>query len=244
MKNENEYKLEWEKIMRKINKNKFSQQRRNFLKSYLLLGTLVATDWIIPSLSYSNCNLTPRESSGPFYPLDYPTDRDNDLTYLKDKSKKANGEIIYINGIVQDDNCQPISKAFIEIWQACATGRYNHPEDQNSAELDPNFQYWGKAVTNKRGEYGFKTIKPGSYPASWFWTRPPHIHFTVRSLNHFELTTQMYFSGESLNNKDRLLQNHSKKEREKCIISFYKKKQQQLGQFNLTLKRKQSNLNR
>ena len=47
----------------------------------------------------------------------------------------------------------------------------------------------------------------------------------------------MYFSGEPLNNKDRLLQNFSKKEREKCIVSFYKNKNQQSGQFNLTLKR-------
>jgi protocatechuate 3,4-dioxygenase, beta subunit len=219
-------------------KNKFSRQRRNFLKNYLLFGTLLAVDWLFPSTGYSNCNLTPLESSGPFYPLSYPFDKDNDLTYLKDKSKKASGEIIHINGIVKDDHCQPISKAIIEIWQACATGRYNHPEDRNPAELDPNFQYWGKAITNERGEYGFKTIKPGSYPANWFWTRPPHIHFTVRSSKHSELTTQMYFSGEPLNNKDRLLQNHSKEEREKCIVSFYKKKQLQLGQFDLTLKRK------
>ena len=229
--------LEWLKVRAEKMENKFSRQRRNFLKKYLFLGTFVAAEWLLPSQSYSNCNLTPRESAGPFYPLNYPSDQDNDLTYLKDKSKKANGEIIYINGIVQDDNCQPISKAIIEIWQACATGRYNHPEDRNPAELDPNFQYWGKAVTNVLGEYRFKTIKPGSYPASWFWTRPPHIHFTVRSSKHSELTTQMYFSGEPLNNKDRLLQNFSKKEREKCTVSFYKKKQQESGQFNLTLKR-------
>ena len=217
-------------------KNNFSQRRRNFLKRSLALGALITSDWLVPSSVYSNCNLTPRESSGPFYPLSYPLDQDNDLTYLKDKSQKAKGEIIYIKGVVQGENCEPVSKATIEIWQACATGRYNHPEDRNPAELDPNFQYFGKAITNEQGEYGFKTIKPGSYPASWFWTRPPHIHFTVRSQKHAELITQMYFSGEPLNSKDRLLQNHSKEEQEKCVVTFYQEKQKQFGQFNLTLK--------
>ena len=216
--------------------NNFNQRRRNFLKKSLALGTLITADWLLSSSVYSSCNLTPREFSGPFYPLSYPLDQDNDLTYVKDKSQKAKGEIIYVTGIVQDESCEPISKATIEIWQACATGRYNHPRDRNPAELDPNFQYWGKAITNEQGEYGFKTIKPGSYPASWFWTRPPHIHFTVRSPKHTELTTQMYFSDEPLNNKDRLLQNHSKKEREKSVVTFYQREQKQFGQFNLTLK--------
>ena len=217
-------------------KNNFNQRRRNFLKRSLALGALITSDWLVPSSVYSNCNLTPRESSGPFYPLSYPLDQDNDLTYLKDKSQKAKGEIIYIKGVVQGENCEPVSKATIEIWQACATGRYNHPEDRNPAELDPNFQYFGKAITNERGEYGFKTIKPGSYPASWFWTRPPHIHFTARSPKHTELTTQMYFSDEPLNSKDRLLQNHSKEGQEKCVVTFYQEKQKHFGQFNLTLR--------
>ena len=141
-------------------KNNFNQRRRNFLKGSLALGALITSDWLVPSFVYSNCNLTPRESSGPFYPLSYPLDQDNDLTYLKDKSRKAKGEIIYIKGVVQGENCEPVSKATIEIWQACATGRYNHPEDRNPAELDPNFQYFGKAITNERGEFGFKTIRP------------------------------------------------------------------------------------
>ena len=217
-------------------KNNFNKQRRSFLKGSLALGSLIMTDWIAPPFVYSNCELTPRESSGPFYPLNYPLDQDNDLTYLKEKSQKAQGEIIYIKGVVQGENCKPISNANVEIWQACATGRYNHSEDRNPAELDPNFQYWGKAITNEKGEYGFKTIKPGSYPASFFWTRPPHIHFTVRSPKHEELTTQMYFSSESLNSKDRLLRSHSKEEQEKCIVTFYQENKKRVGQFNLTLK--------
>ena len=139
-------------------KNNFNQQRRNFLKRSLVLGALITSDWSVPSFVYSNCNLTARESSGPFYPLSYPLDQDNDLTYLKDKSQKAKGEIIYIKGVVQGENCEPVSKATIEIWQACATGRYNHPEDRNPAELDPNFSILGKRSLMKRENMRLKLL--------------------------------------------------------------------------------------
>ena len=85
-------------------KNNFNQRRRNFLKRSLALGALITSDWLVPSFVSSNCNLTPQESSGPFYPLSYPLDQDNDLTYLKDKSQKAKGEIIYIKKIIKKKN--------------------------------------------------------------------------------------------------------------------------------------------
>ena len=53
-------------------KNNFNKQRRSFLKGSLALGSLIMTDWLAPSFVYSNCELTPRESSGAFFALNYP----------------------------------------------------------------------------------------------------------------------------------------------------------------------------
>ncbi len=216
-------------------KKEFYASRRNFMKSSLAFGTLLATEWLQPAHAFQACLTTPRETAGPFYPVSYPIDKDNDLTFLNDKAGKAEGEVIWINGLVRNQGCEPVESALVEIWQACSTGRYNHPRDSNKARLDPNFQYWGKAVTNEKGEYAFKTIKPGSYPASWFWTRPPHIHFTIQSKQHVPLTTQMYFSDERLNEKDRLLQEHSKIDQERSIVNFKEIKNEKVGQFNITL---------
>ena len=213
----------------------FINSRRIFLKNSLALGTLLLFSLSKPSIGYSDCTLSPKESSGPFYPLSFPIDQDNDLTYLNNQSLIAEGEIIYIKGLVQNESCEPISNALVEIWQACSTGRYNHPDDKNPAKLDPNFQYWGKAITNKDGEYGFKTIKPGSYPVNWFWTRPPHIHFTVSSSKYSNFTTQMYFSGDPLNNKDWLLKKHTKAKQTQSTVSFNLSKKERIGIFNLTL---------
>lgn len=216
--------------------NDFNPSRRSFVKRTLALGTLVAAAFLKPMSATAACTPTPPETEGPFYPLSFPLDKDNDLTFVKDQSQKAQGEVIWVQGRVQDETCQPIPGALVEIWQACATGRYNHPDDTNSAKLDPHFQYWGKAIANEKGEYGFKTIKPGSYPASWFWTRPPHIHFTVRARGHSELTTQMYFAGEPLNRKDQLFRQHPPEEQAQCLVSFRTVKNIPVGIFNLTLK--------
>ncbi len=63
-----------------------------------------------------------------------------------------------MRGRVVDEDCQPVANANVEIWQACATGRYNNRNDPNPAALDPNFRYWAEAFTVADGLYQF--IKP------------------------------------------------------------------------------------
>jgi protocatechuate 3,4-dioxygenase beta subunit len=163
---------------------------------------------------------TPAQTEGPFYPVVDQVDTDSDLVQISGGQSGAKGKIIIVDGIITDQNCNPVSGALVEIWQACESGRYNHPSDTNTAPLDPNFQYWGKAVTDKQGRYRFRTIIPGAYPADTDWIRPPHIHFKVSRLGHIELITQMYFSGESLNDKDLILKRLKLSDQSKVIVDF------------------------
>lgn len=195
--------------------------RRQLIKNGLGWGGLAAT--VIASTSKAitdRCLGTAAQTEGPFYPKTKPKDEDWDLTRVSGSAKVAEGEIIVIHGIVMDRLCRPVPNALVEIWQACATGRYNHPGDTNPAALDPNFQYWGRAVTNAEGEYRFKTIRPGAYPASPTWVRPPHIHFKVHALGFHELTSQLYFSGDPLNDKDAILQKLSEEERRGVMVDL------------------------
>lgn len=154
---------------------------------------------------------TSEQAMGPFYPVTKPADRDADLTVIKGKSGRAKGKVIYVMGRVMDLEGRPLPGAEIEIWQANTFGRYTHPGDKNPAPLDPNFEGYGRLVTDQKGRYRFKTIKPAPYPASADWVRPPHIHFQITTKTS-RFVTQMYFAGQPLNDKDGLLRTAANKE--------------------------------
>ena len=75
-------------------------------------------------------------------------------------------------------------------------------------------------MTDEGGSYRFRTIKPGAYPNSPDWMRPPHIHFRVIVPGLPTLTTQMYFDGEALNAGDRILRNLSPALRNRVVCPF------------------------
>ena len=145
--------------------------------------------------------LTPEQVMGPFYPAIKPLDRDADLTIVRGRRGRARGDTIHVMGRVLDRNGEPVRGAHVEVWQANAAGRYDHPSDRNPAPLDPNFQGYCLLKTDRDGRYRFKSITPGAYPVGPGATRPPHIHFEVLGRRD-RLVTQMYFPGEPLNDQD------------------------------------------
>ena len=48
----------------------------------------------------------------------------------------------------------------MEIWQANTHGRYTHPNDDNVAPLDENFEGFAVIHSDDVGCYNLKTIKP------------------------------------------------------------------------------------
>ncbi len=192
--------------------------RRGFLSKTLGLSTgLFASAKVLGEV----CQITPAQTKGPFYPLSKITDNTiNDLSFIQGHNKSARGLVVYITGVIQDERCQPVEGALVEIWQAADSGRYNHPSDESGLELDLDFQCWGEYLTEANGRYAFKTILPGSYPADVGWFRPPHIHFRVTKRGFQEMITQSYFAHtsftgdlakklEELNRKDLILQSLS-----------------------------------
>lgn len=188
---------------------KFS--RRNALKLGLAGGMFTMTG-MAKSLSDTVGIPTPAEVEGPFYPVTEQRDKDADLTRIDGHTGQAKGQIIVVEGQIADINGHKIGQVSIDIWQANAAGKYNHPRDPNPAPHDPDFQGWAIIKSDTDGHYRFKTIKPGAYPATRSWTRPPHIHFKFSSTGHKPLITQMYFPDEPLNRNDLLLQDKTKQQ--------------------------------
>jgi protocatechuate 3,4-dioxygenase beta subunit len=127
-------------------------------------------------------------------------DTDNDLLVINSGITPAVGTILYLSGRVLDAGGNPVRDAHLEIWHADNKGTYIHPSSTGYATRDLNFQGFGRFLTGSTGEYLFRTIKPGLYTG-----RTRHIHMKVKVSGRQDLTTQVYFSGESGNGNDSVL---------------------------------------
>src|SRR5258708_15122943 len=78
---------------------------------------------------------TASQTVGPFFSFGLAHPEWSDLT-----SAGASGDKIVVEGCVYDGDRAPVADALIEIWQANAAGRYQHPEDTQDKALDPKFR--------------------------------------------------------------------------------------------------------
>ena len=196
--------------------------RRKFLEASAFIGLAGSAAGQVVA---AELPATPTEAKGPFYPVVAQKDRDFDLTIVEGKTGAASGKHIYIDGRVVDTAGNPVEDATVDLWQANSAGRYRHPYDPNTAPLDENFQGWAIVASGKNGNFRFKTVMPGAYPASRSWVRPPHIHYKISKRGYVELVTQMYFPDKELNLQDRLLQ--AKRPEERALM-IAKKQQDQI----------------
>jgi protocatechuate 3,4-dioxygenase beta subunit len=184
-------------------------KRRHLLLA--LAGALVAAN----SASARALLATPRQSAGPFYPVELPLDDDNDLTRVADRASSAKGRISDLSGSIVDINGNPVQGARIEIWQCDANGRYRHPLETGRQARDENFQGHGHTLTDARGQYRFRTIRPVPYPG-----RTPHIHIAVVTDAETDFVTQMYVKDEPRNRDDFLFRRVPEDRRHMVLAEF------------------------
>ncbi|WOH37792.1 protocatechuate 3,4-dioxygenase [Thalassotalea fonticola] len=207
---------------------KHNISRRYFLSASAALASLFST-----SLIAKEINPTAKQQEGPYYPKHKQADKNANMNQVDGNNGHANGEVITIHGRVIDTDGSPVGGALIDIWQADKNGRYLHDDAPKSSPIDANFQYWAQLKTDSNGTYSVKTIKPGKYPAMGDWVRPPHIHFKIARRGLRELTTQMYFANEPLNEIDKLYLETPEKHRASIVVDF----KEGQGSFNIVLEK-------
>ena len=115
-------------------------------------------------------------------------------------SAHTQGERIRIEGRIFDGSGSACRDVLVELWQANAAGRYDHPADRQAGKpLDPAFRGFGRTGTDfETGLYVFETIKPGAV-AGRHGHRPmaPHVNLwlAARGIN-LGLATRLYFCDE------------------------------------------------
>ncbi len=148
---------------------------------------------------------TARLTEGPYYPDKMPLDTDNDLLIVNDAITPAVGEITHLSGRVLSAAGEPVRNAFVEIWQVDNRASYIHSRGRNPGGYDSNFQGYGRFLTDVRGQYYFRTIKPVPYVLGGMG-RAPHIHVAISKNGHRLLTTQILIRGHEANARDGVFQ--------------------------------------
>lgn len=144
---------------------------------------------------------TTSQTVGPFFEIGLSRLYANDLT-----GPGVSGERVEIEGKVFDGDGQSVPDAMIEIWQANAHGKYDHPEDHQDKPPESAFKGYGRTSTQPDGSFRFKTIKPGRVPGPDGKLQAPHIDVSVFTRGLLRrLVTRIYFPDDAGNAEDAVL---------------------------------------
>ena len=147
-------------------------------------------------------NATPSQTVGPFFHFGL-TDK-HSIGHIADP--QAQGERVHLKCRVLDGDGMPLNDAMVEIWQANAEGKYNHPEDRQQKAIEPAFYGFGRAATHEDGNCEFETIKPGRVPGLGNALQAPHLNVAIFARGMLkQLYTRIYFFGDPANQEDSVL---------------------------------------
>src|SRR5688572_8235466 len=139
--------------------------------------------------------LTQAQTEGPYYIPDTPQ---RNVLY----EAGMPGTRLILVGYVLDQNCQPLPNAWLDFWQADATGEYDNT----------GYRLRGHQFTDAQGRYYLDTVLPGLY-----LSRPiEHIHVKVRPEGGEEVTSQLYFPQQPVEGLTVTLE-----EREDFLVGYF-----------------------
>jgi protocatechuate 3,4-dioxygenase alpha subunit len=143
---------------------------------------------------------TTSQTAGPFFTIGFEW-----LTIKELAGPGVSGERITLEGKVFDGDGEPVLDAVIEVWQANAQGKYNHPEDKQDKPVEPGFRGFGRILPIAQG-IPLRHHQARPRAGSLGKLQAPHLAVTLLMrglLRH--LVTRVYFPDESSNSEDAVL---------------------------------------
>ncbi len=139
---------------------------------------------------------TPWCTVGPYFSVCV----EEDLCVPRIAAPEVKGERVKLICAVFDRDGKCVPDTLIEIWQANADGKYNHPADRQAKSIDASFRGFGRQITDQNGACEFETIKPGRVPGPRGALQAPHLEVGVFTRGVLKiLATRIYFSGDAAN---------------------------------------------
>ena len=175
-------------------------------QEFILLSDTLGVSMLVDAINHRKPGgATETTVLGPFY-----VSGAKDMPMWADIAAGAPGQPAYVSGRVLDVNGTPIAGAVLDVWQTDGEGFY----DAQRPGGDEHYAR-GKFTTAADGRYGFKTVKPVSYPVPTDGPvgkmllgmgrhpfRPAHVHVIVSAPGYDRVATHLFVEGDEYLDSD------------------------------------------
>ncbi len=175
-------------------------------QEYILLSDTLGVSMLVDAINHRKPGgATETTVLGPFYVAGA-----RDMPMWSDIAGDAAGEPAYVFGRVLDVGGKPIAGATIDVWQTDGEGFYDVQRPGGNESYAR-----GKFTTAADGRYGFRTVKPVSYPVPTDGPvgkmllrmgrhpyRPAHVHAIVSAPGYEKVATHLFVEGDAYLDSD------------------------------------------
>jgi hydroxyquinol 1,2-dioxygenase len=169
-------------------------------QEYILLSDTLGVSMLVDAINHRKPGgATETTVLGPFY-----VSGTKDQPMWADIGAGVAGEPAYVHGRVLDTAGHPIAGAVLDVWQTDGEGFYDVQRPGGNERYAR-----GKFTTGADGRYGFRTVKPVSYPIPTDGPvgamllamgrhpyRPAHVHAIVTAPGYDGVATHVFVEGD------------------------------------------------
>ncbi|MDT0464953.1 dioxygenase family protein [Streptomyces gibsoniae] len=169
-------------------------------QEFILLSDVLGVTMLVDALGHRRpAEATQNSVLGPFFRDDRPERPDG-----ADISEGLPGTPLFFEGQVVDREGAPVAGAAVDVWHSDAEGHY---DVDVPGRVDPAMR--GLIRTDGAGHFGFRSIRPASYPIPGDGTvgelmsatgrslmRPAHVHLLIEAPGFQRVTTMLFPSDD------------------------------------------------
>jgi protocatechuate 3,4-dioxygenase beta subunit len=182
--------------------NRIGQSTNDHHNEGILFADAIGFSTLVCLLNNGNAGATETASAllGPFWRANSPKTANGDSIVRS----PTPGPELFVSCVIVDTNGKPVEGVEVDVWQSSPVGLY---ENQDDTQADMNLR--GKFVTDVKGHFHFRSVKPAGYPVPTDGPvgemlraqrrhpyRPAHLHFLGFKPGFKTLITQVFVDND------------------------------------------------